>query len=263
LSNPQPGRRRPTGKRRVDADNRLLRASPEERVKAYIENVELALEKARDAQLDEKARRVVENAKAYLDDARFYLAQGDVFTALACIAYAEGLLDALRHLGLLDIDWEPTSSLLERPRVLVAGTFDIIHPGHVELLRQAWRRGRVYAVVARDESVKRFKHRPPIVPEEQRRETLQAIRYVHRALLGSSRDILDPIREVRPHIILLGPDQWASEEWLARRLREEGIEARIERLPEKKRCPLCSTTEIACRAAEIVDREKCRRESKR
>jgi FAD synthetase len=243
---------------------RLEEAPPEERVRAYIENVALALDQVREKErgqggLDERARRLVELAAAYLDDARYYLEEKkDAFTALACIAYAEGLIDALRWLGMVEAEWRPTSSLLERPRVLVAGTFDIIHPGHVELFRQAWLRGRVYAVVARDESVRRFKKREPIVPETQRLETVQAIRYVYKAVLGSTRDVLDPIREIKPHIILLGPDQWASEDWLRQRLKEEGIEAQVERLPEKKKCPLCSTTAIACRAAKVVPPEACR-----
>ncbi len=244
----------------AEHSSQLEKAPPEAKVEAYIENVTRALEKIRKQleKLTPQQRRVVENAEAYLSDAKHYLEKGDPFTALACIAYAEGLLDALRHLGIVEFDWELTSRLLARPKVLVAGTFDILHPGHIELLRQAWLRGRVYAVVARDESVKRFKKRPPIVPEEQRRETLQAVRYVYKAILGSKRDVLDPIREIKPDIILLGPDQWASEKWLQERLREEGIEARIERLPEKKRCPLCSATAIACRAAEIIDEETCR-----
>ena len=243
---------------RVTGKQDLADTPPDKRVEAYIENVALALEELQDKPIgDEKLRRVIDLARMYLDDARYYYEKGDYFTALACIAYAEGLIDALRWLGHVELEWRPTTSLLERPKVLVAGTFDIIHPGHVELLRQAWLRGRVYVVVARDESVRRFKNRDPIVPEQQRLETVQAIRYVHQAVLGSTRDVLDPIREIKPDIILLGPDQWASEEWLTRQLEREGINARVERLPRKKQCPLCSTTAIACRAAKVIPHEAC------
>ncbi|KSW12682.1 cytidyltransferase [Pyrodictium occultum] len=227
---------------------------PGERVEAYIANVELALEKLGSRGLAGRTARLLELARMYVSDARYYLQRGDVFTALADVAYAEGLVDALRWLGLVELDWEPASRLLARPKVLVAGTFDLIHPGHIELLRQAWLRGRVYVVVARDSSVSRFKNREPIVPEEQRLEVVSAIRYVDKAILGSERDVLDPIRELRPDIILLGPDQWASEDWLRKRLAEEGLNPRIERLSEKKECSLCSATSIACRAAQIVER---------
>jgi FAD synthetase len=235
---------------------------PTGRVKAYISNVALALEKIKSKLTevketridDQKILSIVDLAKRYLDDAIYYIEQKkDTFTALACIAYAEGLLDALRWLGIFDFEWEPLTRLLERPKVLVAGTFDIIHPGHIELLRQAWNRGRVYVVVARDETVRAFKKRPPIIPEEQRAETLSSIRYVHKVVLGSKHDIMEPVRRIRPDIILLGPDQWVSESWLEEQLQKNGLtNTRVERLKEKYECPLCSSTSIACRAAKIL-----------
>ena len=232
---------------------------PRRRVEAYILNVEQALERVREDTLPPRGRHILRLVRDYVSDARYYLENGDVFTALADIAYAEGLLDALRWLGLADIEWKPLTSLLKRPKVLVAGTFDIIHPGHIELMRQAWLRGTVYAVVARDKTVEKIKGRKPIIPEQQRLEVVSAIRYVSNAILGSTRDVLDPIREIRPDIILLGPDQWASEQWLKETLEREGINARIERLPEKKQCPLCSTTSIICKILREADPAICNR----
>jgi FAD synthetase len=220
---------------------------PRDRVEAYILNVERVIERIRDKVAGE-AKRVVELASAYAEDSKYYLEKGDVFTALADIAYAEGLLDALRWLRLVEFEWESSLKLALRPKVLVAGTFDILHPGHIELLRYAWERGRVYVIVARDESVEKFKGRPPIIPEEQRLRVVSAIRYVYKAMLGSKRDVLEPIIEVRPDIIVLGPDQWADEEWLRRRLEERGISVKIERFPRRINCPMCSSTSIICRA---------------
>ncbi len=227
---------------------------PRKRVQAYIENVELALEKL--GELEEPYARLTRLARMYAEDARYYLEKGDVFTALACIAYAEGLVDALRHLGVARIEWEPLSKLLERPRVAVAGTFDILHPGHIHLLREAWKRGRVYVIVARDETVERMKGRPPVVPEEQRLAVVSAVRYVAEARLGDKKDYLKPIEEIRPHIVLLGPDQWPDEARLEEELRMRGVDARVERLPERIECPLCSSTRIACRAARLLG-ERC------
>jgi len=223
---------------------------PERRVEAYIFNVEKVVEQLKDS-VAGGARQIVELASAYVEDAKYYLEKGDLFTALADIAYAEGLLDALRWLGLARFEWESTLRLALRPKVLVAGTFDILHPGHIELLRYAWEKGRVYVVVARDESVEKFKGRPPIVPEEQRLRVVSAVKYVYRAMLGSRRDVLEPIVQVKPDIIVLGPDQWVDEEWLRRRLEERGLHVRIERFPERVNCPLCSSTSIICRAFKL------------
>jgi FAD synthetase len=240
-------------------DHSIDKLPPELRVEAYILNVEKAIEKVK-GKVSGEAGQLVELASAYVEDARYYLEKGDVFTALADVAYAEGLLDALRWLGLARFEWESSLRLALRPKVLVAGTFDILHPGHIELLRYAWERGRVYVVVARDESVEKFKGRPPIVPEEQRLRVVSAVRYVYKAMLGSKRDVLEPILAVKPDIIVLGPDQWADEEWLQRRLEERGLRVRIERFPERVSCPLCSSTSIICRAfklgAEICSGER-------
>lgn len=229
-----------------------------ERVRAYIDNVFQALEQLEDSGLGEAVRRVVRLVRDYASDAQYYLEErGDPFTALADIAYAEGLLDALRWLGILDFEWKPLTSLLERPRVLVAGTFDIIHPGHIALLRHAWMKGRVHVIVARDATAERIKKRPAIVPEEQRLEVVRSIRYVSNAELGSTSDILEPVKRIKPDIILLGPDQWVDEEWLRRELEKHGLKARIERMREKHSCPLCSSTKIACKASETVPRHQC------
>ena len=40
--------------------------------------------------------KTIELAKAYCEDAKFYLEKGDLFTAFGCINYAHGLLDAVR-----------------------------------------------------------------------------------------------------------------------------------------------------------------------
>lgn len=205
-----------------------------ERVKAYIENVELALRQLEGQDLGESARKVVELARSYLSDSIYYLERGDIDTALSCIAYAEGLLDALKFLNIAKLEWRPLSSLLKRPKVLVAGSFEIIHPGHISLLRRAWELGDTYVVVSRDINFEKFKGRKPIVNEADRVRVVSEIRYVTRALLGDEVDFLKPVEEIRPDIILLGPDQWANEEELLKKLAERGLaNTKVMRLNEK------------------------------
>lgn len=76
----------------------------------YIKSTEYALETIRvlksARQLDEeKVRAVVDLAKSYMKDAKFYLGSGRLETALSSIAYCEGLLDALRLLGVAELRW--------------------------------------------------------------------------------------------------------------------------------------------------------------
>jgi FAD synthetase len=52
--------------------------------------------------------RVLRWATDYLEDAKYYKAQGKIETSLTSVAYCEGLLDALRLLGAVKFEW-PTS----------------------------------------------------------------------------------------------------------------------------------------------------------
>ena len=54
---------------------------------------------------DEGVRLVVDSARRYLDDARFFREEGRLETALASVAYCEGLLDALRLLEVVEFSW--------------------------------------------------------------------------------------------------------------------------------------------------------------
>jgi len=50
-------------------------------------------------------RKVVEAAKSYLKDAKYYRDKKKFEVSLASVAYCEGLLDALRLLGAVKFEW--------------------------------------------------------------------------------------------------------------------------------------------------------------
>ncbi len=81
--------------------------STRELVDRYIRNVEHALGqiKAGGDVEGEKVREVIRLAECYLDDAVRFLREGKTRTSLIAISYSEGLLDALRILGLVKFEW--------------------------------------------------------------------------------------------------------------------------------------------------------------
>jgi FAD synthetase len=84
--------------------------SAEELATKYIKKAERALTELkvidREGRLDSgKVRTVVDEAKRYLEDAKYYSANGRFETSLASVAYCEGLLDALRMLGYVEFSW--------------------------------------------------------------------------------------------------------------------------------------------------------------
>lgn len=48
--------------------------------------------------LDSNENEVIERAKSYFEDTKYYLKKGDLITSFGCITYAHGLLDAIRLL---------------------------------------------------------------------------------------------------------------------------------------------------------------------
>jgi len=81
-----------------------------ELVSKYIQNSERVFTEIRITQdpirVDgEKAESIVETAKRYLEDAKYYQKRNRLETSLASVAYCEGLLDALRLLGIAEFSW--------------------------------------------------------------------------------------------------------------------------------------------------------------
>ena len=82
-----------------------LTEDPNERARRYVENFEAAFREFAPINEDAAVKNtdingVSDAIRRYLDDARYYLKNGKPVTALASIAYAEGLMDALTFLKL-------------------------------------------------------------------------------------------------------------------------------------------------------------------
>ncbi len=210
--------------------------------------VEKVLSKVRedDVRIPE-ANEILKLVNAYVSDSKYYLGVGDYVTSLSCIAYAEGLLDALRMLNIVDFSWEYTKVR----RVLVGGTFDIIHPGHIYYLNEASKLGLVYAVVARDSTVKSVKGREPINDEVSRLEVVSSLKYVYKAVLGDREDIFKSVDVVRPDAVLLGPDQPIDEGTLTKYVSSRGMGTEVLRLPTKYKAEVASTSKIISRILEL------------
>lgn len=219
------------------------------RIRGYVSALESALKEAKTkAAQSREVSEIIRLAELYLEDAKYYLSLGDNVTATSCVAYAEGLIDALRMLGLTQFSWR-------RPdvrRVLVAGTFDILHPGHLYLLNKAYELGLPYVVVSRDINVLKNKGRSPVMSEQDRLAIVSSLKPVYRAVLGDLDDYLKPLVEIRPDIVLLGPDQPVDEDRLAEELEKRGVSSvRVVRI--KERLHNYSSTQLIRRACNSLN----------
>ncbi len=95
------------------------------------------------------------------------------------------------------------------PVVFTNGVFDIVHPGHVELLEAARREGAVLIVgLNSDASVRLLGKGPdrPLVPEGARARVLAAFAAVDCVALFDEKTPLELIKALAPDVLVRGAD---------------------------------------------------------
>jgi len=106
------------------------------------------------------------------------------------------------------------AELLEKIRasgkgiVFTNGCFDLLHPGHIHQLREAKAQGDFLIVgLNSDASTRRLKGEGrPVLPQDARRELLEAIRYVDAVVIFDEDTPEALIREVRPDVLVKGAE---------------------------------------------------------
>lgn len=111
----------------------------------------------------------------------------------------------------------------ESKAVFVSGVFDMLHRGHVELLRQAAELGeRVYVGVNSDDMVARYKRRPAVC-QEDRLALVRALTFVTDAVIYGQFDLKPMVERFRPDFMIHG-DDWPRESYLKQiRMTEEDL----------------------------------------
>jgi len=116
-------------------------------------------------------------------------------------------------------------------KVLVFGTFDGLHLGHVNFFEQAKKLGdRLIAVVARDMTVNDVKGHFPKRSELLRLKAVKQCKLVDETMLGNIGDPYEVIKKINPDIIALGYDQRTFTNGLDSELKKSGNVAQIVRL---------------------------------
>lgn len=133
--------------------------------------------------------------------------------------------------------------------VLTSGAFDLLHYGHIRLLEEAKKLGgrdaRLVVIIARDETVKKLKGRPPVIPEDQRRALVEALKVVDEVLLGyEDLDMATVIDKVNPDIIAVGYDQDDIERMAKEAIEKRGLDIEVKKIERFGRSDLDSSSKI-------------------
>jgi cytidyltransferase-like protein len=103
----------------------------------------------------------------------------------------------------------PSNDQHTRKRVLVTGTFDWLHSGHLRFFEETAELGDLYVVVGHDDNIKLLKgDEHPLYPQDVRRYMVGSIRCVKQALISTGHGWLD----AEPEIVQIKPDIYAVNE---------------------------------------------------
>jgi len=110
-------------------------------------------------------------------------------------------------------------------KILIFGTFDGIHEGHLFFIKEAKKQGdSLVAIVARDSMVKELKGRLPNFNEIERINNLLEIPEIDLVLLGDPQiGTYNVLKEVKPNVVYLGYDQQSLYDNLNKAIKNERV----------------------------------------
>ena len=90
-------------------------------------------------------------------------------------------------------------------KVYIAMSADLIHPGHINIIREASKLGEVTVGVLTDKAIASYK-RLPFMTYEQREEVVKNIKGVSKVVSQETLDYRDNLNSIKPDIVVHGDD---------------------------------------------------------
>ena len=101
----------------------------------------------------------------------------------------------------------------------IAMSTDLFHSGHINIINQAAKHGKVIIGVLSDEAIATYK-RPPILNTEERMHIAGSFKNVKKVMLQKTLDYTENLRKIKPDYVVHG-DDWRS--GVQRMIREKVI----------------------------------------
>jgi len=140
--------------------------------------------------------------------------------------------------------------------VLAGGVYDVLHLGHLAALNEARSLGDLLVtVVATDITVQLLKGRKPIFPEEDRRQLVEGLKPVDKAILGYEdvgMGYEQILMEVRPDIVAFGYDQENLERSVREIIQKRNLRIRTVRLSKYDQERYASSTSVRQKLSEAM-----------
>ena len=95
------------------------------------------------------------------------------------------------------------------------GVFDMFHIGHLNILRRAKEQCEYLIVgVSTDDNVMQYKHKRPVIPYEQRKTIVEAIRYVDKVVPQENMDKFEAWQRLHFNVMFHGSDWKGSQMYI-------------------------------------------------
>lgn len=107
------------------------------------------------------------------------------------------------------------------------GVFDMFHIGHLNILKRAKEQCEYLIVgVSTDDLVMNYKNKQPIIPFEERKEIVKAIKYVDEVVPQVNRDKFEAWQNIGFDVMFVGDDWRGSAlfEQVQRRFNNVGVD---------------------------------------
>lgn len=107
------------------------------------------------------------------------------------------------------------------------GVYDLFHIGHLNLLKRAKEQCDYLIVgVSTDELVENYKHKIPVIPYEERKQIVEAIKYVDKVIPQTTMDKYVAWEQEKFNVIFHG-DDWKNSDMyneMERKLKSVGVD---------------------------------------
>ena len=112
-------------------------------------------------------------------------------------------------------------------RGYTTGVYDLFHVGHLNVLCRAKERcDHLIVGVSTDELVREYKHKTPVIPQEDRKRIVAALRCVDEVTDQTSMDKLEAWKRLHFDVVFVGDDWKGTEKWnrIEQQFREVGVD---------------------------------------
>ncbi len=112
------------------------------------------------------------------------------------------------------------------------GVFDMFHIGHLNILKRAKQHCDILIVgVTTDELCQSYKNKLPIIPYEERKAIIEAIKYVDKVVPQLNRDKFSAWEEYKFDVMFVGDDWKGSDLFEVVEKKLNAVGCRVEYLP--------------------------------